>query len=675
MNAVLLMIVLAFLAGGCTMEHTGVAAEERAEVSSAASTVAPRQVQTGSRVSNPQDEWRVYGSDHANTKYSPLDQITPQNVATLQIAWRWRSADSDVLKHHADIRTNHYETTPLMVGGVLYVSTSLSQVAAIDPESGETLWLYDPKTYEGRTPPNHGFVHRGAAYWSDGKDQRILFGTGDAYLIALDATTGQPIPTFGQGGRIDLWQGLRHQGPLRQVYGVTSPPIVCRDSVVVGASIVDFPRHEMPPGDIRGFDIRTGEQRWVFHAVPQAGEFGVDTWAEGSWAHNGNTNVWTIMSCDEAMGYLYLPFSTSTNDYYGGHRPGDNLFAESLVALKAETGERVWHAQLVHHGLWDYDLPAAPNLVDITVAGKQIKAVAQVTKQGFCFVFDRVTGEPFWPIEERPVLQSTVPGEKSSPTQPFPSRPAPFERQGLSEEDVVDFTPELHQEGLAILRAHNYGPLFTPPSEQKPTIVLPFPGGGASWSGAAFDPDTGWLYVPSVTMPFTITLFKPDPEHSRARFAGRLQYLPGPRELFLTKPPYGRMTAIDLTTGEHRWMVPVGDGPRHHPALRTLQLPSLGWPFRTHTLLTKTLLFGGQEGNIERVRGSKRGFALEFDLETLDPKLRAFDKATGAIVAEIALPANVNGAPITYMAGGRQYIVVAVGGANLPAELVALRLP
>ena len=410
--------------------------------------------------------------------------------------------------------------------------------------------------------------------------------------------------------------------------------------------------------------------------MPQAGEFGVDTWADGSWAHTGNTNVWTIMSCDEELGYLYLPFSTPTNDYYGGHRPGDNLFAESLVVLKVETGERVWHRQLVHHGLWDYDLPAAPNLVDITVADQQIKAVAQVTKQGFCFVFDRVTGQPIWPIEERPVPPSTVPGEKSSPTQPVPSRPAPFERQGVSEDDAIAFTPELRQEALAILQQYNYGPLFTPPTDQKPTVVLPGIGGGASWSGAAFDPATGWLYVPSVTGPFTITLFQPNPAHSPARFVGRAEYLFGPRRLPLTKPPYGRMTAIDLTTGEHRWMVPMGDGPRQHEALRDLNLPPLGWSFRTHILLTKTLLFGGQEGRVTRMRESRRGFALEIvDVESIDPKLRAFDKVTGVLVGEITLPANVTGAPMTYIAGGQQYIVVAVGGANVPAELVALRRP
>ncbi len=676
MHKLLLLVAVALLAGRVISMPPVVVADEKPAGLPVAPTDVPGVSPMVAPSSKPHEEWHFYGADQANTKYSPLDQINKENATTLQVAWRWRSADSVILSSHPDIRTGYYETTPVVVGGVLYASTSLSQVAAIEPQSGATLWLYDPKTFEGPTPPNLGFVHRGVAYWAHGDDQRILFGTGDAYLIALDAKTGQPIPTFGQGGRINLRQGLRRPGPSRHVYGVTSPPIVCRDVVVVGASIQDFPLQEMPPGDIRGFDVRTGAQRWVFHAVPQEGEFGVESWADGSWAHNGNTNVWTIMSCDEELGYLYLPFSTPTNDFYGGHRPGDNLFAESLVALKAETGERVWHVQLVHHGLWDYDLPAAPNLVEITVHGQRRKAVVQVTKQGFCFVFDRVTGEPIWPIEERAVPHSTVPGEKSSPTQPVPSRPAPFERQGITADDVLAFTPELRQEALAILQKYHYGPLFTPPSAEQPTVVLPGVNGGASWAGAAFDPDTGWLYVPSITAPYTITLSKPDPNQSAARFVGRFASLLGPRGLWLTKPPYGRITAIDLTTGEHRWMVPVGDGPRYHPALQKLNLPPLGWPFRIHTLVTKTLLFAGQEGGIGRGKQpSRHALAMEFESAIVDPALRVFDKVTGAIVGTIALPANVTGAPMTYMTAGRQYIVAAVGGAHVPAELIALRLP
>jgi quinoprotein glucose dehydrogenase len=339
-------------------------------------------------------EWPSYGADTANSKYAPLDQIHKDNVKELHVAWRWSSVENAVLKDRSHLWTMVNEATPLMLDGRLYTSTSMSQVAAIDAVTGQTLWVDDPEVYKRGSPLGLGFVHRGVTYWADGEMQRIFIGTGDAYLIALNAKTGTLVPEFGANGRIDLTQGL-HRWVDRALYGVTSPPIICRSVVVVGVSILDYPRHkDMPPGDVRGFDVRTGQQRWMFHAVPQAGEPGVETWEDNSWQYTGNTNVWTVMSCDEQLGYVYLPFSTPTNDYYGGQRPGNNLFAESLVALEAETGKRVWHFQMVHHGLWDYDLPAAPNLVDITVDGQRIKAVAQVTKQGFCYVFDRVTGTP-----------------------------------------------------------------------------------------------------------------------------------------------------------------------------------------------------------------------------------------------------------------------------------------
>jgi len=667
MKAAICGVVVALSATGCALPTAGAPPAAPPAV-----TVAPAGRSAIPAVEH-RDDWRAYGADRANTKYSPLAQIDRDNFASLEIAWRWRSADHEALEADPGIRTGTFETTPLMVDGVLYASTSLSQVAAIDARSGTTLWVHDPKAYDGPTPPNLGFIHRGVAYWADGAERRILVGTGDGYLIALDAETGRPVPSFGREGRVDLVAGLRRLGPYRHVYGVTSPPIVCGDVVVVGASILDFAFKEMPPGDIRGYDVRSGAPRWVFHAVPEAGEFGVETWERGSWQRNGNTNVWSIMSCDERLGYLYLPFSTPTNDYYGGDRHGDNLFAESLVALDAATGRRAWHRQLVHHGLWDYDLPAAPNLVDVTIDGRGRAVVAQVTKHGFCFVFDRVTGEPIWPIEERPVPQSSVPGEKSSPTQPVPTRPAPFERQGLGEDDVIDFTPELRREALAILARYQYGPLFTPPSDGKPTIVMPGVAGGASWSGAAFDPDSGRLYVPSITMPFEVTLSSSP--LSPATLVGQHTPLLGPRRLMITKPPYGRITSIDLTTGDHRFAVPVGDGPRRHSALAALDLPPLGWPMRIHVLLTKTLLIAGQEGYRRNERLSSRGFSLEAELVTLDPKLQALDKATGALIGAIPLPANVTGAPMTYMAAGRQYIVVAVGGAGVPAELIALRLP
>jgi glucose dehydrogenase len=434
----------------------------------------------------PDVEWRTYGGTYAGGRYSPLAQIDRDNVQRLQVAWRWRSPDHDVMARNSSIETYANEATPLMVGGVLYVSTSLSQVAAIDAATGQTLWVHDPEVWKLGTPPNHGWVHRGVAHWTDGREARIFIGTGNAFLIALDARTGQPIPSFGNGGRIDLTEGLGREVD-RLWYSVTSPPVVVRDVVVVGASIFDYPmRPDMPPGHVRGFDARTGQARWTFHAIPQAGEAGNETWEGESWKITGSANVWAPMSADEDLGYVYLPFSTPANDYYGGHRHGDNLFGESLVCLDAATGRRVWHYQFVRHGVWDYDVPAAPNLADVNVDGRRVKAVAQVTKQAFVFVFDRVTGRPLWPIEERPVPQSKVPGEKTAATQPFPTRPAPVDQQGVRPEDVIDFTPELRRQALDILERYDWGPLYTPPSGRG-TILVPGVAGGPSWSGAAVD--------------------------------------------------------------------------------------------------------------------------------------------------------------------------------------------
>ena len=622
-------------------------------------------------------EWSSYGRDKASSKYSSIDQVREGSFARLQVAWTWRSPDEAITKTNTDLKTWTWESTPVMVNGVLYVSTSLSQVAAIDAATGTIQWIYDPETWKNGTPSNNGFVHRGVAYWADGDDRRILFGTGDGYLICLNAQTGRPISTFGQQGRIDLTQGLGR--PVdRRLCGVSSPPIVCRDVIVMGSKVHDFPlAQEMPPGGVRGFDVRTGKQQWIFRSIPSEGEFGSETWHEGSWKTTGGANAWTLISADEALGYVYLPFSTPSNDHFGGRRPGDGLFGESLVCLDARTGQRIWHFQTVHHGLWDYDLPAAPNLVDIRVNGAPVKAVAQVSKQGFCYVFDRVTGQPIWPIEERPVPQSAMPGERSSPTQPFPTRPAPFDRQGVTENDLIDFTPELRRAALSVLEKYNYGPLFTPPSLQKPTIFMPGIAGGASWSGAAFDPQSGILYVPSNTLPFAATMKRSPVPY--ADYVGELAPVETMQGVPLWKPPYSRITAIDLNTGDHRWMVPMGDLAQSNPVLRALGLPPVGRPARGHVLLTKSLLIIGQEGTTRREASpesaAEPGTVRVPNFEINDPKLCAYDKATGRLVGEVALPRNATGAPMTYMLNGKQFIVVPTGGANLPAELIALRLP
>ena len=606
-------------------------------------------------------EWPAYNGDLGSTQYSALGQIDSGNLDRVGVAWQWSSPDNALAAEDERLSTGAFKGTPIMADGVLYVRTSLSLVVAVDAATGEELWSFDPKSYEAGRPTNLAFNTRGVARWSDGQEAKIFVATGDAHLWALDADTGEPDPGFGGGGRIDLLEGLRRSFD-RRTYQVMSPPLVIDDVVIVGSSVSDGPRNmTAPPGDVRAFDVRTGRQRWIFHTVPQVGEFGYETWENGSAEYTGNTNVWTVMSADPELGYVYLPIGTPTNDWYGGHRVGDNLFGESLVAVEAATGERVWHFQMVHHGLWDYDLPAAPTLLDAVVDGVPRRLVVQVTKQGFAFVFDRVTGEPIWPIVELPVPQSTAPGETTSPTQPFPTRPPAFERQGITMDDLIDFTPELRAEAAQTLAEVDYSGLYSPPS-LKGVFALPGWFGGANWHGAAADPQTGLIYVPSHTSPIMIQLVEPNPDRSDFRYVrGGGRAATGPQRLPLVKPPYARLTAIDLKTGEHAWQVPLGDGPRRR--LIEMGVPDPGplgsLPY-TGPLLTETLLFIGHDGARNRTEGG--------------PALLALDKATGRTIDEIELPSRPTGTPITYMLGGRQYLVVAVSGGQ-GAGLVALRLP
>ncbi len=607
-------------------------------------------------------QWPSYGGDLGSTKYAALDQIDRENVKDLRVVWEWISPDNALAEENPGLRSFGYKSTPLMIDDVLYINTSFGAVAAIDARTGVEKWVFDTESWKAGRPTNLGFNHRGVGYWRGGDQERILMPANDAFLWSLDASTGKPDPSFGEGGKVDLTKGLGRE-VARRLYTVMSAPLVIGDIVVVGSSIFDGPtRMAMPPGHVRGFDVRTGEQRWIFHSIPQDEEYGVETWEEGAWEYSGNTNVWTVMSGDPELGYVYLPFGTPTNDWYGGHRLGDNVFAESLVCLNAENGERVWHFQMIHHGLWDYDLPAAPNLVDIEVDGKKIKAVAQISKQGFIYVFDRVTGEPVWPIEERPVGQSTVPGERAAPTQPFPTRPAPYEHQGISDDTLIDFTPELRAEALKLIEKYDHGPIYTPPS-LRGTIQLPGWGGGANWSGAAVDPDTAMIYIPSSTGPIVVQLVEPDASRSDFRYSrGGDSRVSGPQGLPLIKPPYSRITAIDLNTGEHTWMVPHGEGIRQRIIDKGIPDPGpVGGRGSTGPLLTKTLLFLGQGGRTNRGQGGTGSV------------LRAFDKATGDIVHEIELPGPPSATPMTYMSGGKQYISIALGGGE--PKLIGLALP
>ena len=614
-------------------------------------------------------EWRVHGGDAGYTRYAPLDQINADTVSGLRIAWRRKAVDASLHTRWPDLQySNQLRSTPILVDGVLYASNGIGLVEAFDPGTGETIWVQDT-AYLGKDTPR-GAPNRGVAYW-EADDDRRLFSLRPPYLLATDPRTGELVDGFGDGGKVDLTYDAETD------YRGTSPPLVVRDVVILGSAMADHPATmEQHPGDVRAYDVRTGALRWTWSPVPKAGEPGVETWLDDSWTYSGMANVWTMFSADLELGLVYLPTGAPTNDMYGGHRPGHNLYANSLVCVRAETGERVWHFQTVHHDLWDYDNNVAPILMDITVDGRPVKAVVQLTKQAIAYVFDRVTGEPIWPIVERAVAGSNTPGEWIAPTQPFPTKPAPFDRHGVTEDDVIDFTPELRAEALEILKPYILGPIFTPPSirsddpeDTKGTFQLPGSVGGAEWGGAGFDPETGMLYIPSVTAGFVADLTPGNPDRMNVRFTrGNREFIAGPRGLPLTKPPYGRITAIDMNTGEHVWMVPNGDGPRQHPDLAHLNLPPLGQPGRSMTLLTRSLLFVS-EGDPIMVRtppaaGPDAG-----------KRLRAYDKTSGAVVWETEFAAGTNGSPITYLHDGKQYIVLPIGSLDHPGEWIALALP
>lgn len=618
-------------------------------------------------------DWATTSGDPGAMRYSPVADIDRSTVGRLKLAWRWSTGERSMpaAPDQPASRPGLFQASPVVIGDTMYVSTPYAAVAALDARTGRELWKFDPEVWRAGQPSNGtGFVHRGVATWAASGERRIFINA-RWKLIALDAATGRAIPSFGAGGEVDLVQDLRR--PVNRLhYTNTSPPIVYGDLVIVGNGVGDRLRYRNdPPGDVQAFDVRTGKRVWSFHTIPDSGEFGWETWEDGSYRYMGHTNVWAPMSLDVTRGLLFLPVGTPTNDWYGGDRKGDNLFAESVVALNARTGERVWHYQLVHHGLWDYDLPAPPVLATITWEERPRDVVAVPSKTAWIYVFDRETGAPIWPIVERPVPPTDVPGERTAPTQPFPTNPPPFTRQEVTEDDLIDFTPELRRRALEVFRKYRSGPLFTPPSMQG-TITMPGSIGGAGWGSTAYDPETHTLYVKGTNNPvvyriqrgvpndtigyeYTADLVRSGLGVTADPDSGRSDHTP-PEQLPLIKPPYGNMTAIDLDTGRHRWQVTLGDTPsiREHPLLKGLTLPPLGVAGAVGGTVTKGgLIFVTGGGNV----------------------LYALDTTDGRVRWQHPLPAGRGYAnPISYRtANGVQYIVIATGGGD-NAELLAFSI-
>jgi quinoprotein glucose dehydrogenase len=637
-------------------------------------------------------EWPTYGGDLGHTRYAALDQISAGNFSKLEVAWRFKT---DNLGPRLEF---NLESTPLMVGGRLYSTAGTRKaVVSLDAATGELKWVHsEEEGARGAAAPRQ-LSGRGLAYWTDGKEERILYVTQGYRLVALDAKTGNRVSSFASDGIVDLKADLDRSMDLTTgSVGLHSTPIVAGDVVLVGAAFETGANPKSKSnikGAVRAFDVRTGKRLWMFKTIPEPGEFGAETWEQDSWAYTGNTGVWAQISVDLELGMAYLPVEMPTHDYYGGARPGNGLFGETLVAVDLKTGQRKWHYQLVHHGIWDMDIPCAPILADITVNGRTIKAVAQPTKQAFLYVFDRVTGQPIWPIEERPVPQGDTPGEKYSKTQPIPTKPRAYNRQGLAVDDLIDFTPELRAEAVKAIEKYRIGPVFTPPVVSKAegpiaTLQMASQGAATNWPGGSYDPETHILYVHSQSAVATLGLVPPPPGaapdvayHQGTALAGArrsggsgsasaeaggavtaltIQGLP------LVKPPYGQINAINMDTGDILWQVPHGETPdpiKNNPALKGLTIPRTGRPGNVGTLVTKTLVISGEPGFGTTTTGQRGSM------------LRAYDKKSGAEVGAVYMPAPQSGSPMTYMLNGRQYLVVAISGGSYSGELLALRLP
>ena len=620
-------------------------------------------------------EWTTYGADLGNTHYSPLDQIHAGNFNKLQVAWRLKT------DNFGPRPETNLQSTPLMVKGILYTTAGTRRaVVALNAGTGEVLWMHSEDEGARGTNAPRQLSGRGLAYWTDGREERIIYVTPGYRLIALNAKTGVPVPAFGRSGIVDLKLDDDQEIDLETgEVGLHATPVVAGDVVIVGAahraSGAPKVKHNVN-GYVRGFDARTGKRLWIFHTIPRPGEFGHDTWEKDSAETTGNAGVWGQISVDPELGMAFIPVELPTGDEYGGHRPGNGLFGESVVAVDLKTGQRKWHYQLVHHGIWDFDIPCAPMLIDITLNGRTVKAVAQPTKQGILYTFDRITGQPIWPFEERPVPKGDVPGEWYSPTQPIPTKPLAYGVAGIpSVDDLIDFTPELKAEALKIVSKYKIGPIFTPivVSKREGPFGTILTTGVTNWPGGSYDPESHILYVHASTGMISNGLVPGDPSRSEFAWVGgnaapageapalRVQGMP------LVKPPWGSIVAIDMNKGEILWKVANAETPdnvRNNPALKGLNIPRTGRASNTIGLLvTKTLLIAGEPGTFTMPDGRQGAM------------LRAFDKASGKDAGAVYMPTGQTGTPMTYMLNGKQYVVVAIGAANYPAELVAFRLP
>jgi len=583
-------------------------------------------------------QWLHYGGDAGAQRYSPLKQVHRGNVGSLRVAWTYRTGELEAAP--GSPYRLAFEATPLVVDGAMYFTTPFNRLIALDAETGKERWIFDPEM--DRQDPVNLFLHRGAAYWTDGKRRRLFYGTLRGRLYAIDAQTGRPDPAFGAKGSVDLRQGVADRFPGKG-YGMTSPPAIYRNLVICGSLTADG-EPQGPSGDVRAFDARSGQEVWRFHVVPRPGEFGHDTWAPGSWKDRAAVNAWSILTVDTERGLVFLPLTSPATDFYGGDRTGANLFGDSVVALDALTGKRVWHFQTVHHNLWDYDLPAAPVLVEVTRNRKKVPAVAQVTKTGFVFLLDRLTGKPLFEVEERPVPKSEVPGEEAWPTQPFPVKPPPFARQSMRPDELTNVTPESRAFCAKLVEDAVFGSLYTPVG-LKPTVLFPGTNGGANWGGASFDPATQTLYVNSMDVGM---LYRMVERPAGSQIPYRTQGLGTPNSRFWDRqmlpcqqPPWGHLTAIDLNRGDFRWRSVLGVV----EALIEKGIPPTGTSNIGGSLVTA----GG----------------LVFIGATNDARFRAFDKDTGKELWAARLPASAHASPMTYKGkSGKQYVAIAAGGGN-----------